>query len=257
MKSNTPGYLLPGISAIIVLLIVLLGMQLYYQKKMKVHVARLNNEGSMRPARDKIQKGKLTPQHLEGRINDLTAELHKLTKENENLDRVIKEYNGIQHEYDSLKHGLHKAYKIRNYPGYDKTKHETNAMQTVLDTENIVATYAYEKFLKPILSLTDTNKNNPAMLTENDRKKLLDHLLSLSLLYIEYLYLRINDLSIGGKMVERIKGFSSGNGIDTTLLKKMNTDHGSRALVVKMALAKAGVSTLSYPVFDETDLNNQ
>jgi hypothetical protein len=130
-------------------------------------------------------------------------------------------------------------------------------MQGVLDTENIVANYAYEKFLKPILGITDANKNSPARMSTADRERLLDLLVSLSLLYIEYLYLRINDLSIGGQMVERIKGFSNGNGIDAALLKKLNTEFGSRALVIKMALEKTGVSKLSYPVFDETNLNNQ
>jgi len=40
------------------------------------------------------------------------------------------------------------------------------------------------------------------------------------------------------------------------LLKKLNKEHGSRALVLRMALNKSGISKLSYPVFDETDLNN-
>ena len=130
-------------------------------------------------------------------------------------------------------------------------------MQSVLDTENIVANYAYEKFLKPILVITDTNKNSPARLNDTDREKLLDLLVSLSLLYIEYLYLRVNDLSIGGKMVERIKGFAGGNGIDNSLLKKLSSEFGSRALVIKMALNKVGIQRLTYPVFDETNLNNQ
>ena len=130
-------------------------------------------------------------------------------------------------------------------------------MQTVLETENAVVGFAYEKFLKPILTITDANKNNPAKLSEADNEKLLDLLISLSLLYIEYLYLRVNDLAIGGRIAERIKEFSKGKGPDTSLLKKMNTEFGSRALVVRIALNKAGLPRLSYPVFDETNLNNQ
>ena len=58
--------------------------------------------------------------HLEKKIEDLAAELTKMTRENEGLTRVIKEYNGIQHEFDSLRHGMNKAYKIRFYPGKKK-----------------------------------------------------------------------------------------------------------------------------------------
>ena len=205
----------------------------------------------------KEKKGKMAPQSLENKIFDLNTELHKLSKENEGLNRVIKEYNGIQHEYDSLKHGILKTYKVKNYPGYDKTKDEMLAMQGVLQTENAVVNYAYEKFLKPILTITDANKNSPAKISTAERERLLDLLVSLSLLYIEYLYLRVNDLSVGGKMVERIKGCSNGNGPDISLLKKLNTEFGSRALVLKMALNKAELHQLSYPVFDETNLNNQ
>ena len=34
-------------------------------------------------------------------------------------------------------------------------------------------------------------------------------------------------------------------------------EHGSRALVLRMVLDKTQLHQLSYPVFDETDLNNQ
>lgn len=256
-------YVLAGL----IFIIALLGfvIWLFYQQRQKINrtVAELNerlktaSSDNGHYAGSKEKKGKSAAQTLEGKIGELNAELHKLSKENESLNRVIKEYNGIQHEYDSLKHGILKAYKVRNYPGYDKTKNETSAMQAVLDTENAVANYAYEKFLKPILVITDANKNSPAKLSDADREKLLDLLVSLSLLYIEYLYLRVNELSVGGKMVERIKSLSGSNGIDSSQLKKMNTEFGSRALVIKMALNKAGMQHLTYPVFDETNLNNQ
>jgi cell division protein FtsB len=251
------------------LIIVLLGFIIYivyrHQHKINRTIAGLN-EKTRRPELNadnglhsvtKEKKSKAAPQSLENKIYDLNAELHKLSKENEGLNRLIKEYNGIQHEYESLRHGILKTYKVKNYPGYDKTKDETLAMQGVLQTENSVANYAYEKFLKPILTITDANKNSPAKISIADREKLLELLVSLSLLYIEYLYLRVNDLSIGGKMVERIKGFSNGNGLDVSLLKKLNTEFGSRALVLKMALSKAELHKFSYPVFDETNLNNQ
>lgn len=262
---NSASYqlILTGLLAIVVLLGFVMYLFFRHQQKINKAIAALN-EQTKQPLSENTQylavkdkKGKTAAQNLENRINDLNEELYKLSKENESLNRVIKEYNGIQHEYDSLKHGMLKAYKVKNYPGYDKTKNETLAMQGVLDTENTVANYAYEKFLKPILAITDANKNSPARLNDRDREKLLDLLVSLSLLYIEYLYLRVNDLSIGGKMVERIKSLASSNGIDNSLLKKLNTEFGSRALVIKMALNKAGMQQLTYPVFDETNLNNQ
>jgi len=258
-------YMLAGLLTIIGLLGFVI--YLFYRQQQKINrtIAGLSekerqpnvNHGGGLNGVIKERKGKPVPQSLENKISDLNAELHKLSKENEGLNRVIKEYNGIQHEYDSLKHGMLKAYKVKNYPGYDKTKDESLAMRGVLDTENAVAIYAYEKFLKPILAITDANKNSPAKLPLADQEKLLDLLVSLSLLYIEYLYLRVNDLSIGGKMVERIQGLSKGNGLDTSLLKKLDTEFGSRALVIKMALNKAALQRLSYPVFDETNLNNQ
>jgi hypothetical protein len=256
-------YVLAGFTAIILLLVVVI--LLFYRQQQKINrtIAGLGGK-EIKPTTNsglhavmKERKGKSSPASLENRISDLDAALHKLVKENEGLNRVIKEYNGIQHEYDSLKQGMLKAYKVKNYPGYDKTKEETKAIQGALDTENAIATYAYEKFLKPILILTDANKNSPAKLVKADQEKLLDLLVSLSLLYIEYLYLRVNDLSIGGKMVERIHGLSRGKSPDLALLKKLNTEFGSRALVIKMALEKIPLDRLSYPVFDETNLNNQ
>ncbi|MEO6612100.1 MAG: hypothetical protein ABIT05_02755 [Chitinophagaceae bacterium] len=258
-------YILAGIVVIIVLLGFLILLFSRQQQKINRTIAGLpgkemngdTNNGNGLHLVTKDRKRKYSPASLESRISDLDAELYKLSKENEGLNRVLKEYNGIQHEYDSLKHGMLKAYKVKNYPGYDKTKDETIAIQGVLDTEYAVATYAYEKFLKPVLQLTDANKNSPAKLTKADQEKLLDLLLSLSLLYIEYLYLRVNDLSIGGKMVERIQGLSRGKSPDLALLKKLNTEFGSRALVIRIALEKISLHRLSYPIFDETNLNNQ
>src|SRR5258705_1793740 len=248
IKNTIPSYMTIGLFALVAMLGLVVFMIYHYQQKVAKAMEGSNKESHAgRTGKEKMAKGKVSPQFLETKIDNLNSELHKLSKENEGLNRVVKEYNGIQHEYDSLKHGLLKAYKVKNYPGYDKSKDDTLAMQGVLDTENVVANYAYEKFLKPILVLTDANKNSPARLSAADREKLLDLLVSLSLLYIEYLYLRINDLSIGGRMVERIKAFSNGNGIDAALLKKLNTEFGSRALVIKMALDKTGVSKLSYP----------
>ena len=265
IADNTNQYIMAGLFAIISLLVFVIYIFYRHQHKINRTIAGLNEKVKQTESNGsntlhvvaKEKKGKNTTQSLENKINDLNAELSKLSKENEGLNRVIKEYNGIQHEYDSLKHGILKAYKVKNYPGYDRNKDETLAMHGVLQTENSVAAYAYEKFLKPILAITDANKNSPAKINAAEQEKLLDLLVSLSLLYIEYLYLRVNDLSIGGKMVERIQGLSKGNGLDATLLKKLNTEFGSRALVIKMVLDKVELHQLSYPVFDETNLNNQ
>jgi len=259
-NNSANQYILAGLLAIITLFGFVIYMFYRHQQKINKTIAGLKERekpDNDLPVISKERKGKPVPQTLEAKISDLNAELHKLSKENEGLNRVIKEYNGIQHEYDSLKHGILKAYKVKNYPGYDKSKDEAWAMQGVLETENAVAIYAYEKFLKPILVITDANKNSPAKLSVTDREKLLDLLVSMSLLYIEYLYLRVNDLSVGGKIVERIKGIAKGNELDTSLLKQLNTEFGSRALVIKMTLEKAALPRLSYPVFDETNLNNQ
>lgn len=266
---NTSTYILGALVAVAFLLGWLLYLSYSHKNKLHKAVADLTRR-SQHPelysnspltspdmAKEKTIKSKVSANVLEGKISDLNAELNKLKKENESLNRVLKEYNGIQHDFDSLKNGISKAYKVKNYPGYDKNKTDTSVLQGVLETENSVANYAYEKFLKPILEITDSNKNNPAKINDEDRERLLELLVSLSLLYIEYLYLRVNDLAIGGKMVERIQGLSKRNGLDTSLLKKLNTEHGSRALVLRMILDQTQLHQLSYPVFDETDLNNQ
>ncbi len=256
------GYILPALGVIFLLLGWILVSFYRHQRKisraMGVLPQRMERTViSALPAKEKNNRGKITVQSLEAKIGQLDADLLRLSKENEGLNRVLKEYNGIRQEYESLRRGLRKVYKVKNYPGYDKTKDDGEAIQGVLETENSVANYAYEKFLKPILLITDANKNNPAKMTAADRDRLLDLLISLSLLYIEYLYLRVSDLSIGGNMVERIQAIARGKGPDPSLLKRLDTEFGSRALVIRMALNKTTLQHLSYPVFDETDLNHQ
>lgn len=253
----SPGYLLP----VLLLIVVSIGLLCYLfykqQRKWKLVQGSLVSVDTVQESLLKKPKGKMSTGNPETKISDLKAELTKLAKENEGLNRVVKEYNGIQHEYDSLRHGLLKSYKVRNYPGYDKSKQEAHAFQGVLDTENTVANFAFESFLKPILSITDANKNIPANITEEDQAKLIDLLVSLSLFYIEYLYLRVNELSIGGKMVQRIKQLNKNKEVDTALLKHLDTEFGSRALVLRMALDKINLQALTYPVFDETHLNHK
>lgn len=200
-------------------------------------------------------KNKNSAPALEKKIQSLSAQLEMAEKENQELEIMLDEYTHIKQDFESVKQQMTHIYKIRNYPGYDKQKSETEIVKGMLDTERSIALYAYEHFLKPVLAIVDANKNNPAKISSEDQQKLLELLISLSLLYSEYLYLRVNDLAVGGKMVERIAGLRNGNGVDAALLKELNTEHGSRALVLRMVLDKSSIHHLSYPVFDETNLN--
>lgn len=201
-----------------------------------------------------VKKGKKAALPEE-RIRQLQTELALLSKEKERLQKQAGEYNGIQQDYDELKHSLEKTFKIRYYPGIKPGKNGTVSILSVLETEKAMTAHAFENFLKPLLVLTDANKNNPARLSKADQEKMIELLVSLSFLFIEYLYLRVGDLSVGGSIVERLGSVASGAGIPQGQLKKLNTESGSRALVMRMVLDKASVGRLSYPVFDETNLN--
>lgn len=239
-----------GIAALLVISILLYFLFDYHRRLAKTvgDLKRLiqnfdfyatNTPGANTPERN--YRGKAA---LEKKVNEITAELEKEKKMN---DELIE-------EYDLVKQSIAEVYKIRNYPLFDKNKTEQEIILDILKTERVVANHAFEKYMKPLFSIADSNKNNPAKLSPEDSEKMLELLVSLSLYYIEYLYLRVNDLAIGGNMVQRIG--SNGKGIDPALLKKLNTEHGSRALALRMALNKSGISKLTYPVFDETDLNN-
>jgi len=249
-----PRFIYWGIAIIIALLVMVL--LIIYRHKKKLYQQLPDLQSRSKGARSNERKGKETTQQLENKVGDLHAEIYKLSKENEGLNRVIGEYNGIQHDFDSLKLQMQHVYKIKNYPGFDKASDDFLTMTAVLDTEKKVAAIAYEEYIKPLFSLTDRNKNNPAKINENDSKKMLELLISLSLLYIEYLYLRVHELSVGGKIVERLNRVTTGKGIEPELLRKLNTESGNRALVLRMVLNKIAISNLSYPVFDETNLNS-
>ncbi|MBL0269293.1 MAG: hypothetical protein IPP99_11665 [Chitinophagaceae bacterium] len=181
--------------------------------------------------------------------------ISRLTKENEGLQSIITEHNGISKEYDQLCSILQHSYKIKQYPGNDGTLQSAAAVKAVVATEKALAEQAYEKFLKPLLQLADANKNQPAKMSAEDKAKLVDLLLSLSLLYIEYLYLRVSELSVGGTIVERLNNLSTGQNLKEDRLRKLNRESGSRALVLRLALDQLAIQQLSYPVFEETNLN--
>lgn len=259
-KAEASLIVLISLLLLLVAMVAILMYQLFRQQRAikGLAVSRGMNRESGMAGKMKERNGKLKPaiSSTENNISDLQAELLRLSRENEGMNRVIREYNGIHGELDALRHGILKTYKIKNYPGYDPSKDETALLQGIFDTEDSVARYAFEKFLKPVLAIADKHKNNPAKISIQDRQEMMNLLLSLSFLYIEYLYLRVKDLSIGGKMVERIRGFAGGNGIDPGLLKALNTEAGNRALVMKMVLNAYALQQLHYPVFDETNLNN-
>lgn len=256
----------PLIAGIVALLIIagLLYLLFRNQKKFSYAVSSLQKEMQHlqltaqfvedSPASNNM-KNKTSLSSLEKKIQSLSAQLEKAEKENQELEIVLNEYTRIKQDFESVKQQMTHVYKIRNYPGYDKQKSESEIVKAMLDTERSVAAYAYEHFLKPILSIVDSNKNSPAKISSEDQQKLLELLISLSLLYSEYLYLRVNELSVGGKMVERLGSLKNGNSVDAGLLKELNTEHGSRALVLRMVLDKSSIQHLSYPVFDETNLN--
>lgn len=200
-------------------------------------------------------KGKVSIPSLERKIDLLNQQLGKLKTENHELQEQLDEATRIRHDFESVKQHMMEVYKIRNYPGFNKEKSETEIVKSLLDTERSIALYAYEHFLKPVMAIADANKNNPARIRQEEREQLVDLLLSLALFYIEYLYLRIGELSIGGKIVERLGSLKNGSTIDPATLRELSTEHGSRALVIRMALDNTSIQHLSYPVFDETNLN--
>jgi len=269
VKESMPQYFIYFLPAVVIALL-MIGFVLYLlvknQKRFRIVVSRLNAQlqylemmgGEMGNNIDKSRSVKIksTAIGADKKIIELNAQLEKLKEKNNGLEQLLKEYNGIKQEYESIRQQISSGYKIKNYPGYDKTDPEAETLKKLLATEKSLATYAYENFFKSIIAIADANKNDPAGMSKDDREKLLELLVSLSLFYIEYLYLRINDLSFGGNMGERISSISEGAAIDPLLLKKLNKEHGSRALVLRMALDKTAIHQLSYPVFDETLLNN-
>lgn len=265
-ENQLPLYLLIIAIAALLTIAFLLYILFRNQKKFQRTISMLNKQiqhlelaayssGNIADANGNNKVKKSSIPGLEKKIQSLTTQLEKATKDNEELETLVLEGTNIRHDFESVKQQMMEVYKIRNYPGFDKGKTETEIVKSLLDTERSVALYAYEHFLKPVMAIADANKNNPAKINPEEREKLLNLLISLSLLYSEYLYLRINDLSVGGKIVERIGSLKNGNNIDPASLKELSTEHGSRALVLRMVLDKTSIQNLSYPVFDETNLN--
>lgn len=157
--------------------------------------------------------------------------------------------------YENVKTEMMKTYKIRSYPGYESTTVDERLLAELVKTERAIADYAYEHFVKPVIAITDANKNHPARMRKEDSARIVELLLSLALFYSEYLYLRLPELAIGAQIAERIRDIRQNAPLREELLKSLNREHGSRALVLRIALDKINIRELSYPVFDETNLN--
>ena len=246
--------LLAGAAVIILLLLVQLLLSYRQHKWLRTLSTTGAGNKLAVPEPGAVKAGKKT-NTTEEKGENLQTMISRLTKENEGLQAIITEHNGISREYDQLSKLLQQSYKIKQYPGNDGSLQSAAALQAVMATEKAIAEQAYEKFLKPLLQLTDANKNQPAKMSAADKEKLIDLLLSLSFLYIEYLYLRVSELAVGGTIVERLKALSNGQELNEERLRKLNRESGSRALVLRLGLDHAGIQQLSYPVFEETNLN--
>lgn len=232
------------------------------RKKLAVISAYLNhqrqsNESGVKtpPSRDSGDLEKNTISDMQTKIRNQDARLEKLKTENESLNAAVKEYSRTQNEYEKLFKIISQTFKVKKYPGAAEGKTDIETLVSLFETEKSFTGHVYDQFIKPLTVIVDANKNNPAGISKEQQDKLLDMLVSLSLLYIEYLYLRVNDLSVGGNMVQRMSDIKNGLKLNTELLKKLNMQNGNRALVLKLALEKISLNSLSYPVFDETDLN--
>lgn len=253
---SLPGYALAGLAVLLLGILVVLylvwkGLQhsTYTIKRLRETITKEARERELESLAPAVKKG---AKDLDKKSSVSASRFAAMEAEKTKWESG---YQQAMAELEALKQQLMQVYKVRNYPGYSREKSEAEVLSSFLQTERAIAGYAYEHFLKPLHIVADENKNSPARIAAEDREKLLDLLVSLGLFYAEYLYLRVNELSIGGKMVQRIGSFEKGNGFDQTLLKELNTEHGSRALTLRVALDKSGIHHLSYPVFDETNLN--
>lgn len=250
-----------ALAGLLVLLYMVLSKQKQFQRTIYTLQKQIQHMELAAHASDSVNgehgktKARQSVQALEKKLDALTGDLIKARKEKEELEDQLEEANRARSEFEAVKQQMMETYKIRNYPGFSKEKTETEIVLSMLETERSVANYAYEHFLKPVMAIADANKNSPSKMDAGEREKLMDLLISLALMYSEYLYLRIGDLSVGGKIVERLAGLRNGTEVDPATLRELNTEHGSRALVIRMMLDLNAIQRLSYPVFDETNLN--
>lgn len=207
------------------------------------------------PAKGGTQKQKLAS--LESKILEQTKALENLTAENEQLLDDVKDMAGFRTMYQEVVEGITKAFKVKHYSPNGEGKSEHELLMQWLDTERAFTTNVYEKYVKPVHTILDANKKDPAHTPADEKNRLAELLVSVSLLYMEYLYLRVAELSIGGKIVDRINLVKKASAINASTLKQLDVEHGSKALVLHLALREKNIGPLSYPVLDETNLNRK
>lgn len=216
--------------------------------------------GSKEPARQepvKVSTQKQKPAALESRIQEQARTIEKLTARNEQLAEEVKNMAGFRTMYQEVVEGITRTFKVKNYPHNGDKKTEHALLMEWLETERAFTTNVYGKYVKPVHAILEANKKDPAHTPADERNRLAELLVSISLLYMEYLYLRVAELSIGGKIVDRINLIRKAAAINTTSLKQLDVEHGSKALVMHLALRDKNIGPLSYPVLDETNLNRK
>lgn len=206
-------------------------------------------------AKSSTQKQKLAS--LESKILEQTKAIEQLTADNEQLLEDVKDMAGFKTMYQEVVEGITKTFKVKNYPANGELKSEHERLLQWLETERAFTKNVYEKYVKPVHVILDANKKDPAHTPDDEKSRLTELLVSVSLLYMEYLYLRVAELSIGGKIADRINLVKKAAAINAAHLKQLDIEHGSRALVLHLALQEKNIGPLSYPVLDETNLNRK
>jgi rhodanese-related sulfurtransferase len=228
------------------------------QSSLDAHLKTLSSNAKTESKKD---MEKVNPKQkisdLETRIQSLTKEVNRLSQENAQLADLREEQELLREIHEELKQHIQKTFKIRHYPRNGEELKDDELLFDSLETERLFSFNVFEKYLKPVNAILDANKKDPANTPETDKTKLIELLVSLALLYIEYLYLRVTELSIGGKISERINTIKKAGSINESMLKPLDVEHGSKALVLYLALKEKNIGHLSYPVFDETNLNRK
>ncbi len=119
---------------------------------------------------------------MQTKTRDLNVRLEKLKGENESLNAVLKEYSRTQNEYEALIKTISKTFKVKKYPGASEGRSDIETLIGLFETERSFTAHVYEQFIKPITAIVDANKNNPANISKEQQDKLLELLISLSLL---------------------------------------------------------------------------
>src|SRR5688572_21097298 len=103
------------------------------QKKFQRTVSILNKQiqhlelaayssGNIADANGSNKMKKSSIPSLEKKIQSLTTQLEKATKDNEELETLVSESTNIRHDFESVKQQMMEVYKIRNYPGFDRSE---------------------------------------------------------------------------------------------------------------------------------------